>query len=213
MENQVINPEFAAAMTSKEMREGARNIRKMTKTLGQVCKCYEGLYRDVCVADSKLTVEDWMEKMGVPRFVAPNGKKKGYTPGLILGAWHPKMKKETLDGKVHARIFKNVKAVYTDANGAKYDVFTKDEAAKRVAKGGNNGAPIKCCTLVDIPTEGWSIDKIDTGLMQKFNYPKFAKTVSEDAEAWRNVEECYIVTEKEDGERVMELVAKSDVTF
>lgn len=205
-------------MTKKDLVKGARNIEEMTGVLSQTVKLYEGLYSKKCKDTSGLTVEQWMEQCGVSRFVTKSGTKKGYTPGLILGAWHPMMRRKKADGTIQARVYKRVPAKYVNEDSNEiFDVFTREEAEKRVAQGGNNGGRIVRTMLVDVPDTRWSIRVINQGLTQKFDHKKWEEREVESGLAWEAVEECFIIVEKqgENGEtvRTMQEISKEEVKF
>lgn len=204
-------------MSKKDLVKGARNIEEMTGVLSQTVKLYEGLYSKKCKDTSGLTVEQWMEQCGVSRFVTPKGVKKGYTPGLILGAWHPMMRRKKADGTVQARVYKRVAAKWSDDDNNLFDVFTREEAEKRVAQGGNNGGRIVRTMLVDVPDTRWSIRVINQGLTQKFDHKKWEEREVESDLAWEAVEECFIIKEEQDENgvsvRTMVEVSKDEVKF
>lgn len=204
-------------MSKKDLLKGAKDIEDMTGVLSQVVKLYAGLYNRKCKNTSGLTVEEWMLQCGVPRFVTSKGVKKGYTPKLILDAWHPAMRRVRTDGTIQARVYKRVSATWVDADANSHDVFTRAEAEKRVAQGGNNGARIVRTMLVDVADTKWSVRTINRGLIQKFEHKVWEEREVMSDLAWEEVEECFIITEKqnENGEtvRAMVEVSKDEVKF
>lgn len=204
-------------LNKKEERNGARNIEELTGVLSQTLKLYEGLYTKKLKDTNGQTVETWMQAHGVERFVTKGGTKKGYTPGIIIGAWHPMMRKKLADGTYKLSVYKQKTAMYVDTDGEKYYVFTAKEAAKRVEFGGNNGTPIKRTVLCEVPDTRWSVRTINQGLMQKYDQKKWAEKTATTTEAWEQVGLCYIVMEEksENGktERIMMEVPKDEVIF
>ena len=100
-------------ITVKQENKGKRGILDLTGQISQVLKQFEGIYTRKLPETDGLTVEDWMEAHGVPRFVTPKGVKKGYTPALINGGWREEMLEVNDSNKVMGNyIFKNVPAKY-----------------------------------------------------------------------------------------------------
>lgn len=204
-------------LSASDERKGAKDILDLTGNLSQVCKQYEGIYSKSLPNTKGLTVEAWMSANGVERFVTKSGAKKGYTPGIILGAWHPMMKHKKADGTFQASVYRVRPAKYTDADGETFDVFTYEEAQKRASLGGNNGAVIKRTMLIPVPDTRWSVDTINKGLLQKWDYKKYEEREIEGDLAWEEVDKVYIIRESknENGELVrnVEEVSKDEVTF
>lgn len=191
-----------------------RGILDLTGQMSQVLRQFEGIYGRKLPETEGLTVEDWMEAHGVPRFVTKGGNKKGYTPALINGGWHDKMLLVNDENKVMANyIYKNVAAKYIIDEEDKekaYRVFTKEEAEKVDGKG------ISIYAQVEVPKNRWSVATILKGLIQSRNYEKESKKAAESDEKWEKIEHVYIVkVEKVDGKIVRKIieVSKDRVVF
>lgn len=97
-------------ITKAQENKGARGILDLTSQLSQVLKQFDGLYTKQLPDCNGLTVEQWMSAHGVSRF-EKNGKKKGYTPALLMDGWHEGMK-NVEDKGTRAFVFRNVPAKY-----------------------------------------------------------------------------------------------------
>lgn len=212
-------------ISKAQENKGASSILALTSQLGQVLKQFMGLY-GVTLKDKEnntlgLTVEQWMSAHGVERFVNKNGKKGGYTPGLLLSAWNAGMK-NVENGKTRAFIFKNVPAKWqpcaedVEAMGLKdfetsFRVFTKEEAENI------DGKPLSRYMLQEIDEYKWSVQNILKGLRQGKNFQKENDKQVESDLAWESVEHVYIVRyiKQEDGTvlRKIQEVNKEHVTF
>lgn len=204
-------------ITKKQENKGAKGILDMTSQLSQVLKQFDGLYTKVLPECGSLTVEDWMSAHGVFRFQDKKGRKKGYTPALLMGGWHDGMK----DGK-KTYVFKNVAAKYqpspedVEAWGLKdhetfFRVFTKEEAMKI------DGKPISRYMLVEIAENKWSVNTILKGLKQRNSFEKENDKKVESDLDWESLKEVYIVRYDKDSKgniiRKIIKVKKELVTF
>lgn len=180
-------------ISKKQENKGVRGILDLTSQIGQVLKQFEGIYNQTLPDCDGLTVEGWMEAHGVHRFIAKNGRKKGYTPTLLMEGWHFAMQTRDDKGKVvTSSVFKNVpaKVVVTDPNdpeGKAYRVFTKEEAEKE------DGKPISRYMLVEIPENKWSVATILRGLKQSTNFAKENEKATTSEMTWEQLEHVYIV--------------------
>lgn len=207
-------------ISKAQENKGARGILDMTSQLSQVLKQFEGLYTNKLPDCNGLTVEQWMDAHGVHRF-EKNGKKKGYTPSLLIDGWHEGMKNADAKG-TRAFVYKNVPAKYqpcaedVEKWGLKdfetsFRVFTKEEAEKV------DGKPIRRYMLTPIADNKWSVATILKGLRQKNNFEKENERNMMSELEWTNIEHVYIVRlEKgKDGNvtrRIIE-IKKEAVTF
>lgn len=208
-------------ITKAQENKGAKGILDLTSQLSQVLKQFDGLYSKQLPDCDGMTVESWMSAHGVYRF-EKNGKKKGYTPGLVMNGWHEGMKNVQESG-TRAFVFRNVKAKYQPSEedvikwGLKEDfsesfvVFTKEEAEKI------DGKPISRYMLTPIADNKWSVATILKGLKQKNNFEKEnEKKVMSDL-AWEEYDELCIVRYDKDSEgnivRRIISVNKEQVTF
>ena len=194
-------------ITNKQINKGAKGILDLTGKLPQVLKQFEGLYKTVLPECDGMTVEEWMDAMGVHRWVGKNGAKKGYTPAALDEGWCESMKKYGDDGKVVENcIFRNVRGQYivgelgSDDYKA-YHVYTKEEAFKE------NPKPIVRYMLKGINRDRWTMRNILDGLKQTYYYDKHNKKSIDSDAAWANVEEVYILkkvvrTDKDGNKRV-----------
>lgn len=203
-------------ISKKQENKGAKGILDLTSTLGQVLKQFEGLYAKSLPDCDGLTVEGWMSAHGVKRF-EKNGKKKGYTPALLMDGWHEGMKQDKV-----AYVFKNVAAKYfphpedveklglPDFETA-CRVFTKEEAEKI------DGKPISRYMLKAVPENKWSVNTILKGLKQGNNFEKENEKMMLSDLEWENLEEVYIVwyAKGENGEvsRIVTPINKDFVQF
>ena len=204
-------------ISKKQENKGARAIIDLTSTLGQVLKQFVGIYNTKLPDCDGLTGEDWMDVHGVHRFVGKNGKKKDYTPSLLMAGWHEGMQIMRADGKTVAScVFKNVPAKIMisepgDPNGVSYRVFTEEEANKV------DGKPISRYKLTEIADNRWSVSTILRGLKQTRNFAKENDKSVESELAWEAIEKVFIVRyEKDDsGENVRKVVEvdKDNVVF
>ena len=204
-------------ISKKQENKGARAIIDLTSTLGQVLKQFVGIYNTKLPDCDGMTVEDWMDVHGVHRFVGKNGKKKDYTPSLLMAGWHEGMQIMRADGKTVAScVFKNVPAKIMisepgDPNGVSYRVFTEEEANKV------DGKPISRYKLTEIADNRWSVSTILRGLKQTRNFAKENDKSVESELAWEASEKVFIVRyEKNDsGENVRKVVEvdKDNVVF
>lgn len=207
-------------ISKAQENKGARGILDMTSQLSQVLKQFEGLYTNKLPDCNGLTVEQWMSAHGVHRF-EKNGKKKGYTPSLLMDGWHEGMKNAEAKG-VRASVYKNVPAKYQPCAedierwGLKdfetsFRVFTKEEAEKV------DGKPIRRYMLTPVADNKWSVATILKGLRQKNNFEKENERNMMSELEWANIENVYIVRiEKgKDGNIVRRIieVKKEAVTF
>lgn len=222
-----------ATISSKQINKGAKAILALTSTLGQVLKQFQDIYNKALDDTDGMTVESWMDAMGVHRDILKDkkGKVKGkahYTPANVFAAWHVEMKSVGLDG-THCCVFKNVPAKtqcvpgldnnvlasatdkHGNLNSQWYRVFTKEEAEKI------DGKPIARYMLVDVPADKWSVATILKGLKQTRNFTtENEKMVMSDQE-WEKLEHVYVIRfdKNEQGEitrRVIE-VSKDSVEF
>lgn len=184
-------------ISKKQENKGARGILDLTSHISQVLKQFEGLYAQKLPDCDGLTVEDWMAAHGVNRFIGKNGKKKGYTPSLLMAGWHEYM--QFVEGTTNrAYVFKNVPAKYQPdpEDAAKlglkdfdtyFRVFTKEEAEKI------DGKPISRYMLTPVLDNKWSVATILKGLKQRNNFEKEnTKSVESDLN-WESLEHVYIV--------------------
>ena len=180
-------------ISKKQENKGMRGILDLTSQIGQVLKQFSGIYSHTLPECDGLTVEGWMEAHGVHRFVAKNGKKKDYTPALLMEGWHFSMQTRNDEGKVvTSSIFKNVPAKVimsdpSDPEGKAYRVFTKEEAEKV------DGKPISRYMLVEIPDNKWSVATILKGLKQSTNFAKENEKSVTSGMTWEQLEHVYIV--------------------
>lgn len=180
-------------ISKKQENKGVRGILDLTSQIGQVLKQFSGIYDSELPECGGLTVEGWMEAHGVYRFVDKKGKKKGYTPTLLMDGWHFAMQTRNDEGKVvTSSVFKNVpaKVVVDDPNapeGKAYRVFTKEEAEKV------DGKPISRYMLVEIPENKWSVSTILRGLKQTTNFAKEDEKAAVSEMQWEQLEHVYIV--------------------
>lgn len=203
-------------ITKKQENKGARGILDLTSQLSQVLKQFEGLYNKALPETDGLTVETWMNLHGVKRF-EKNGKKKGYTPALLMDGWHEGLKEEK-----QAFIFKRVAAKYTvpavvaEEWGLKnyetaFRVFTKAEAEKI------DGKPISRVIRKRIEENKWSVNTILKGLIQGRNYEKEEEKMLLSELEWEQIDKVYIVrmVKRADGtvQRLVEEIEKEEVTF
>lgn len=207
-------------ITKAQENKGAKGILDLTSQLSQVLKQFEGLYTKPLPECNGLTVEQWMGAHGVKRF-EKNGKKKGYTPALLMDGWHEGMKNVDAKG-TRAFVYKNVPAKYQPCTedierwGLKdfetaFRVFTKEEAEKV------DGKPISRYMLTPIADNKWSVATIIKGLKQKNNFEKEnEKNVLSDLD-WENTEHVYIVRfdKNNDGNIVRRIIEvnKESVNF
>lgn len=183
-------------ITKAQENKGAKGILDLTSQLSQVLKQFDGLYTKQLPDCNGMTVEQWMGAHGVSRF-EKGGKKKGYTPTLLMNGWHEGMK-NVEDKGTRAFVFKNVPAKYqpcaedVERMGLRdmetyFRVFTKEEAEKV------DGKPISRYMLTPIADNKWSVATILKGLKQKHNFEKEnEKQVLSDLE-WEGLEHVYIV--------------------
>lgn len=183
-------------ISKKQENKGAKGILDLTSTIGQVLKQFQGIYNKVLKDCDGLTVEDWMDAHGVHRFVGKNGRKKDYTPALLMQGWHDGMKVLNDEGKVvQSCVFKNVPAKIViaepgDPDGVAYRVFTKEEAEKI------DGKPISRYMLVGIEENKWSVATILKGLRQKNDFQKENDKAVMSESDWAALEHVYVVTYK-----------------
>jgi len=198
-------------ITVKQENKGKRGILDLTGQLSQVLKQFEGIYTRKLPETDGLTVEDWMEAHGVPRFVTPKGVKKGYTPALINGGWREEMLAVNDSNKVMGNyIFKNVPAKYVmdeDDKETAYRVYASEEEALKA-----DGKPISVYRLALIDPHKWSVNTILTGLIQSRKYTKLAEKSKEAEDKWAAIEHCYIVKTEGSERKVIE-VSKDRVEF
>lgn len=207
-------------ISKAQENKGARGILDMTSQLSQVLKQFEGLYANKLPDCNGLTVEQWMSAHGVHRF-EKSGKKKGYTPSLLMAGWHENMQQKD-DKGIRAFVYRNVPAKYQPCTedverlGLKdfetsFRVFTKEEAEKV------DGKPIKRYMLTPILDNKWSVATILKGLRQKNSFEKENERSMMSELEWTNIEHVYIVRlEKDkDGKMVRRIieVGKDAVTF
>lgn len=199
-------------ITVKQENRGKRGILDLTGQLSQVLRQFEGIYCRKLPETDNLTVEDWMEAHGVPRFVTPKGVKKGYTPSLINRGWREEMLMKSEEGKVMANcVYKNVPAKYIideeDGKQRAYRVYASEEEALSA-----DGKALSVYKLVQIIPNRWSVNVILNGLIQGRNWEKHAEKASASELAWEDVEKVFIVMVKGKERKAVE-VSKDRVQF
>lgn len=198
-------------ISAKQENKGRRGILYLTGQISQVLKQFEGIYTCKLEETDGLTVEDWMEAHGVPRFVTAKGVKKGYTPGLINGGWREEMLAVNDENKVMGNyIFKNVQAKYVmdeEDKETSYRVFASEEEALK-----EDGKAISVYRLALIDPHKWNVDTILKGLIQSRKYDKESQKSQESEEKWAAIEHCYIVKTEGKERKVVE-VSKDRVEF
>lgn len=202
-------------ITKKQESKGFRGIIDATSVLSQVLKQFDGIYSVKLPDTDGLTIEEWMEYMGVPRFTqtSKNGKvtKKGYTPGLINAAWDTNMLLRADNGDVFGNcVYKNVAAKYmmmdSDERERAYRVYSSEEEALAT-----DGKPISRYQLVEVPKNKWSVRTILTGLRQSRHHDKESEKSKKSYTAWEEVEECWIVVSNGTVRTAMKVDKKSVV--
>lgn len=193
-------------LSAKQVNKGATAIVRLTGNLNQVLKQFMGIYATKLAGCDGLTVEAWMEAMGVKRFTSTdkNGKevKKGYTPGTIRAGWHKDMLAE--DGKM--RVFRNVAAKYKAADGTIYDVYTREEAKKI------DGKKVTCYMQVAVEDHKWSVNTIIRGLKQGHEYKKHEEKSVDSLLDFDEMKELCIIRKAGETREVV-AINKDEVTF
>lgn len=201
----------SVTLNAKQVNAGSREIINATSQLTQVLRTFASLYTQKLSSCEGMTVEAWMNAMGVERFTTTNklGKvtKKDYTPGTIRKGWNTSMQTEA--GKMC--VFKNMPAKYKDEDGTVYRVFTPEEAAKI------DGKCVTRFMLSEIADDKWTVAIILRGLKQGRDYKKYNDRSVESELNWEELDElCIIrVVEDENGQEVREIVNvnKDEVYF
>lgn len=178
-------------ITRKQERTAKKELSSILGTLGQVLKLFGGKY-DAPLGESGMNTEEYMEYLGVPRFITPKGVKKGYTPALIKAAWADELKdtgaSETVFYTYKTKYVRVIDSDPNDPQGRDKRVY----ASKEDALLGDAKKAMKVYTRVAIAFDKWNKDVLLNGLEQSKHIDKHVEKSTKSINAYETLEKVWI---------------------